>query len=50
MYITDPTKIEYNTPPAIAHLICNGMYDADKFVSVKEVCTIIDISEAQLKS
>lgn len=50
LYITDPTKIEYNTPPAIAHLICNGMYEADEYVTVKEVCTLIDSSEIQLKT
>lgn len=50
MYITDPTKIEYNTPPAITHLIGNEMYQASEFVTVKEVCTVIDYSEAQLKT
>ena len=50
LYIKDPSKIEYNTPPAITHLISNGMYESDEFVTVTEVCTVIDISEAQLKS
>ena len=50
LYIKDPKKIEFNTPPAITHLISNGMYESDEFVTVTEVCTIIDISEAQLKS
>ncbi len=49
LLVTNPSKIEYNTPPAIIHGICNGIYEANEFVSVQEVCTIVDFSQLQLK-
>ena len=48
--VTNPSKIEYNTPPAIIHGICNGIYEANEFVKVEEVCTIVDFSQLQLKT
>ncbi|TFV97506.1 hypothetical protein E4S40_02295 [Algoriphagus kandeliae] len=42
-------KIEYNTPPAITHLMSIGMYQPGKFVTVREVCTVVDFAEVQLK-
>lgn len=42
-------KIEYNTPPAITHLMSIGMYQPGQFVSVQEVCTLVDFCEVQLK-
>ena len=48
--VTNPAKIEYNTPPAIVHGICNGIYESNEFVTVEEVCTVIDYSQLQLKN
>lgn len=42
-------KIEYNTPPAITHLMSIGMYSPGQYVSVREVCTVVDFAEVQLK-
>jgi hypothetical protein len=47
--ITEPDKVQYNTPPAITHSIGIGLYKTNKYVSIKEVCTVIDISETQIK-
>jgi hypothetical protein len=47
--VTDPAKVQYNVFPAIVHQICIGMHSAGKFVNVKEVCTIMDMSELELK-
>ena len=49
MHITDPKKVQFNAPPATAHLISNGLYQAGKFVSVQGVCTVIDHTESQIK-
>jgi len=46
--VTEPNKIEFNTPPAITHLICNAMYHSHDLVTVREVCTIVDHTEIQL--
>lgn len=48
--VTNPAKIEYNAPPAIIHGICNGIYESNEFVTVEEVCTVIDYSQLQLKN
>lgn len=48
--VTNPDKIEYNAPPAIIHGICNGIYESNEFVTVEEVCTVIDFSQLQLKN
>ena len=48
--VTNPAKIEYNAPPAIIHGICNGIYKSNEFVTVEEVCTVIDYSQLQLKN
>ena len=48
--VTNPAKIEYNAPPAIVHGICNGIYESNEFVTVEEVCTVIDYSQLQLKN
>ncbi len=50
MLISGPEYVEFYTPPAIVHSICNGIYKTNPFVKIKEVCTIIDYSESQLKS
>lgn len=50
LLVTNPIKIEYNAPPAILHGICNGIYEANEFVSVREVCTVVDFSQLQLKT
>jgi len=47
--VSDPEKIQYNTLPAIIHQIAIGMHPAGKFISVKEVCTVLDMSELELK-
>jgi hypothetical protein len=49
LLVTNSMKIEYNAPPAILHGICNGIYEANEFVSVEEVCTIVDFSQLQTK-
>jgi hypothetical protein len=50
MMITDPDKVQFYTPPGMVHLICNGIYRANPFIEIKEVCTAIDVSEIQLKN
>lgn len=50
MLVTQPDKIEFNTPPTTTHLLSNGMHKTNPFVTVKEVCTVVDFSEVQLKA
>lgn len=50
MLVTEPDKIQFNTPPTTTHLLSNGMHKTNPRITVKEVCTIIDSSEIQLKA
>ncbi|HRG80165.1 MAG TPA: hypothetical protein PL167_11165, partial [Cyclobacteriaceae bacterium] len=50
MLVTQPDKIEFNTPPTTTHLLSNGMHKTNPFITVKEVCTVVDFSEVQLKA
>ena len=50
MLITGPDKVQFYTPPGMVHLICNGIYESNPFVTVKEVCTIINYTESQIKN
>ena len=50
MLITSPDKVQFYTPPGMVHLICNGIYQANPFISVREVCTVINYTESQIKN
>lgn len=50
LLVTQPDKIQFNTPPTTTHLLSNGMHKTNPFVTVKEVCTVVDFSEVQLKA
>ncbi len=50
MLVTAPDKVEFYAPPATTHLLSNGMLTTSPLITVKEVCTIVDFSELQLKS
>jgi len=47
---TQEDKIQYNTPPAIAHMIGIGMFAKNQHIQMKTVCTVMDHSELEPKS
>ena len=46
--VTDPSKIQYNVLPATFNLITNGMYTKNDFITIKTICTAVDVSEIEL--
>ena len=42
-------SIQYNTPPAIGHMIGIGMFDKNPFISLKTICTVMDHTELEPK-
>lgn len=44
---SDATKVDFYSPPAILHRIALGMHEKSKFITVKELCTAVDISEVE---
>ncbi len=49
MVVTQPDRIQFNTPPTTTHLLSNGMHKTNSFITVKEVCTVVDFGDVQLK-
>ena len=49
MVVTQPDRIQFNTPPTTTHLLSNGMHKTNPFITVKEVCTVVDFNDVQLK-
>lgn len=49
LVVTNPDKIQYNILPAAFNLISNGLYGANKLVTIKTICTAVDTSEIQLQ-
>ncbi len=41
--------IEYNTPPAIVHMIEIGLFAKNPFVELKTICTVMDHTELEVK-
>lgn len=46
---TKDGKIEFNTPPAIAHMIEIGMFDKNPFIQLKTICTVMSHTELEPK-
>jgi len=47
--VTDPDKIQFNVPPAIAHMIETEMFDGtDPLISFKTVFTVMNYDELEL--
>ena len=45
--ISDPSKTEFYSPPAVTNRVANGLVESSKFVSIKVVATAVDASEVQ---
>jgi hypothetical protein len=43
------TGIQFNTPPAIAHMIGIGMFAKNEHIQMKTICTVMDHSELEPK-
>jgi cellobiose-specific phosphotransferase system component IIB len=41
--------IQYNTPPAIGHMIGIGMFDKNPLITLKTICTVMDHTELEPK-
>lgn len=44
-----PDKIEFNTPPSIAHMVELGMFPKNPFVTFKTICTVMEHKELEPK-
>ncbi len=49
MVVRDARGIEFNTPPAIGHMIGIGMFPCNALVSVKPVVTVMNYTELERK-
>ncbi len=47
---TDDHKIQFNTPPAIGHMIGVGLFSKNPHIDFKTVCTVMDHTELELKT
>jgi len=47
-----PTEeaIQFNTPPAITHMIGVGMFDKNPHIKLKTICTVMDHTELEPKT
>lgn len=45
--VSDPSKTEMYSPPAVTNRVANGLVDSSKFVSIKVIATAVDASEVQ---
>ncbi|MCP4503570.1 MAG: hypothetical protein GY822_26865 [Deltaproteobacteria bacterium] len=43
--VSDPSKTQFYSPPAVSHRVAIGMHESSSFVNIKTVCTAIDKSE-----
>ena len=45
--VSDPSKTQFYSPPAVSHRVSIGMHESSRFVSVKTVATAVDASEVE---
>ena len=45
--MTDPSKTELYSPPAVTNRIVNGIHEKSSLVSVRVVATAVDASEVE---
>ena len=45
--VSDPSKTEAYSPPAVTNRVANGLVESSKFVSIKVIATAVDASEVQ---
>lgn len=45
--VSDPSKTEMYSPPAVTNRVANGLVESSKFVSIKVIATAVDASEVQ---
>jgi hypothetical protein len=45
--VSDPSKVEFYSPPAVLTRAEDGMVDKSPFVSIRTVATAVDASEVQ---
>jgi len=48
-HIGDSSKVQYNATPCLTHTIAVGLNRHNKFVKIREVATIIDVTELKVK-
>ncbi len=48
--VSDPTKVQFYSPPAVTHRIASGMHPRNPNVTIREVATAVDGAELKLKS
>jgi hypothetical protein len=45
--VSDPSKTQFYSPPAVTHRVSIGMHESSKFVDIKTVATAVDASEVE---
>jgi hypothetical protein len=45
--VSDPSKTQFYSPPAVTHRVSIGMHESSKFVNIKTVATAVDASEVE---
>ena len=48
--VTDPSKVQFNSPPAVTHRVAAGMHPSNPNISITEVATAMDGAELELRT
>ncbi len=48
--VSAASGIQYNTPPAIAHMIEVGLFDKNPLINIQSICTVMNHTELEAKS
>lgn len=49
MVVSNPKGIQFNTPPAIGHMIVTGMFPCNELVSLRPIVTVVNYTELERK-
>ena len=50
LVVSNPKGIQFNTPPALGHMIGVGMFPCNKLVSLKPIVTVMNYTELEKKA
>lgn len=48
--VSDPSKVQFNSPPAVTHRVASGMHPSNPNISITEVATAMDGAELELRA
>jgi hypothetical protein len=47
--VSDASKVEFNSPPAVVDRVAIGMHESSKFVHIRTICTCIEGEHLEAK-